>query len=112
MEQASATTINSLFHVDPINLIVVIGGFIAAWVTMRAESKRHGTWIDKHDRECDEQRKANTAILTALQVTNSHLVTLVESQEKRLDSVNDESIRIRERVHDVEDIVHRLVPRK
>ena len=75
----------SLFHFDPINLFVVVAAAIAAWVTMRNTSSWHTTWIRKHETECGEQRKLNSAILVELQKTNTHLVTLTEGHEKRID---------------------------
>lgn len=93
------------FHVDPVNLVVVVAGIIVMWTTLRNDSKWHSTWIKKHDKECDEQRKANNKILGELTVSNEHLSTLADSQSKRQDAFEAELIRSRERIHDLGDAV-------
>lgn len=75
------------FHVDPVTILVLIGGFIAAWKKLNVTSAWQAQWIMKHDRECDEQRKVNNIMFGEIQRTNSHLVTLTEGHEKRLDRI-------------------------
>ncbi len=79
--------LKELFHFDPVTLVVLLGGFIATWATLKKDSKWHTSWIKQHDAECKEQRKTNGEILTELRETNSHLATMVVNQEKRLDRV-------------------------
>lgn len=98
------------FHVDPVNLVVVIAGIIVMWTTLRNDSKWHSSWIKKHDKECDEQRAANNTILTKLTVTNEHLSTLSEGQTKRLDFIDEEIVRMRERTHDIADSLQASQP--
>ena len=72
-------------HFDLVNLVGMVVIAIAAWVSMKNTLSWHTTWIKKHDQECDEQRKINNKILTALQTTSAHLATLTEGHEKRID---------------------------
>ena len=55
---------DELLKFDPIEVIVIVCGFIGTWYTLRADSKWHTEWIKKHSTDCDEQRKANIEILT------------------------------------------------
>lgn len=82
-------------HFDPVNLAVVIAGIIAFWVTLRKDSDWHGSWIKKHDAECDQQRQINNRILTELQKTNEHLITLTESHGGRIDRIENQMDRAR-----------------
>lgn len=79
--------VKELFHFDPINLGAMVVIAIGAWATMRNTIAWHTKWITKHDKECDELRKEQSRILSAVQATNSHLATMAENQEKRLDRV-------------------------
>src|SRR3990167_4071313 len=90
-----------LLNFDPITLIVVLGGFIATWATLRGDSRWHTEWIKKHSKECDEQRKANNEILTELRASNTHLVTLTTTHHERMGKIDDEIIRLRDRQHDL-----------
>lgn len=74
-----------LLHFDPLNLIVVVLAAVGAYFTLQRDSKWHTQWIQKHDKECDEQRTINTGLFTELKSMSAHLATLTEAHEKRLD---------------------------
>ena len=78
---------SEFLHFDPINLVVVIVGIVAAWVTLRNDSKWHSTWIHEHSKECDEQRKANNKILTELQTVNAQFATMAQAHDHRIDRI-------------------------
>jgi hypothetical protein len=85
-----------VFHLDPVNLIVVVAGFIVAWFKFFRKSDQvastvtlYGEWIRKHDKECDEQRRITSTILTEMKTANAHLATLTEGHEKRLDRLEN-----------------------
>lgn len=82
--------LENLTHFDPINFIVLVGGFIWAWFTLIRDSRWHSNWIKKHSAESEEQRKLNTEILTELQTTNARMVTVVEGHEKRIDRLESQ----------------------
>lgn len=90
-----------LIHFDPINLLIVIVGFGAFWYKFfRSHDKLVDTvsaqaeWTQIHDRECDEQRRANMQILTEIQKVNSRLTTLTEAHEKRIDRLENQADRV------------------
>ena len=75
---------DELLKFDPIEVIVIVCGFIGTWYTLRADSKWHTEWIKKHSTDCDEQRKANNEILAVLRASNERLCALTEGHHERL----------------------------
>lgn len=74
-----------ILHFDVVNVMTTICIAIAAWVGMRNTITWHTAWIQKHSAECDEQRRMNNRLLTELQTTNAHLITLAETYGERLE---------------------------
>lgn len=75
---------SSFFHFDPLNLVTVLFLAAVAWTKMGDRIHWYGKWIEKHDRECDENRKALTVLFTELKTANSKLLTLTEAQDYRI----------------------------
>lgn len=92
-----------LLHFDPVTLIVLISGFIGTWATLRKDSSWHTAWIKKHSDDCDIQRKQNNDILTSLRASTAQLVTLTDGHHERMNRIDDELIRVRERAHELGD---------
>lgn len=98
-----------LLHFDPITLLVLIGGFIGTWTSLRKDSSWHTQWIQKHSEQCDEQRKQNNDIITSLKASTAQLVTLTDGHHERMNKIDDEVVRIRERAHDLANEVMRVM---
>lgn len=80
------------YHIDPVNLIVVLATAIGMWIKFfRKEALTDQTiqelvaWNRQHGQECNEMRKQNNQILTELQVSNAKLTQIAESQGQRID---------------------------
>ena len=83
--------IESLFHFDPLNVVLLVLGMIGAWYSLRdkvsASTKDiawHSEWIKKHSVDCDEQRRLNNEILASLRESTMRLTTLTESHHERI----------------------------
>ena len=68
-------------------MLVLVGGSIGAWYTLRNDSKWHSEWIKKHTEESDAREQKTTEILSALLTTNAHLTTLTEGHGQRIDRI-------------------------
>src|SRR5262249_32193700 len=67
---------SSLFHIDPVTIVVLIIGFGRSWYSQRSDVKIATSWIKHHQEECEELRKANNEILSELRETNARLTAL------------------------------------
>lgn len=80
-----------LLHFDLVTVVVLLAGFVGTWYTLKSDSRWHTAWIKKHSEDCDEYRKGNAELLTAIRTTNAHLVTLTEAHDHRLERLEQQS---------------------
>lgn len=83
-----------LFHVDAVQLVVLIAGFIAMFVRLKGNTEWQGTWIKKHSEECDQREKTVNKILVELQTSNAHLTTLTVNQGDRISRLEHQADRV------------------
>ena len=72
--------LQELLHFDPLTVVILIGGFIGTWATLKKDSRWHTSWIKRHEDECKEYKIEQNKIM-------ARLVTLSESHEKRIDRI-------------------------
>ena len=76
-------------HFDPVTLAVVILAAIGGWYKVSNSSDWHTDWIKKHERNCDDYKRAQSQILTELQVSNARLAEISLHSTQRLDRLED-----------------------
>ena len=96
-------------HFDPVTFITILTAVVGAYFWVRSTLTWHTAWIKKHGEECDKREEIVTAVLLELQKSNERLVTLMTTHDDRIDKIDNEIIRLRDRTHDLGSTLQKVM---
>jgi len=96
-----------------IGIGVICTGIIIGWANLKKDSRWHTEWIQGHVKECRDLERENSRredevgrVLEELRIVNTRLATLVDSHHESIRNHDEEIKRIREKIHELGNIVN------